>query len=318
MKTPDLPEDEDLRIKTLKSLEILDTASEERFDRIVRLAQRIFGVPICLVSLVDTERQWFKSCFGLDASETGRDISFCGHAILGSDLFIIENALEDERFRDNPLVTGPPDIRFYAGFPLQMPNRTRMGTLCIIDTKPRVFSEDDQNALRDLGQMVQYELASLSLATIDDLTEMSNRRGFYNLAQKALLNATRRNEQCFLIFLDLDKFKLINDNFGHAEGDKVLLTFAQFLEKVFRRSDTIGRLGGDEFAVLFSNVTEAQVDHCLTRLNEELQKHNQTSEGDYSLQFSYGKVKYLAQKHMDIIELVKEADQIMYENKKTK
>ncbi len=119
MKAPDIPQDEQARIKALRSLNVLDTPSEERFDRLTRLAKRMFDVPIALVSLVDENRQWFKSCIGLDVSETPRDISFCGHAILGSEVFIIPDTKKDERFTDNPLVLNDPHIRFYAGCPLR-------------------------------------------------------------------------------------------------------------------------------------------------------------------------------------------------------
>ena len=137
MRTPEKPEDEAERLRALTDLNVLDTDAEERFDRYTRLACRLFGVPIALVSLVDEHRQWFKSRQGLAAGETSRDISFCGHAILQSDTYIIENALEDERFSDNPLVTGDPKIRFYAGHPLRSPCGAALGTLCLIDRLPR-------------------------------------------------------------------------------------------------------------------------------------------------------------------------------------
>ena len=108
MKKPDIPADEQERLRALQSLGILETESEERFDRLTRMARRMFGVPIALVSLVDAERQWFKSRVGLDAGETPRDISFCGHTILGDEIFVIEDARADVRFADNPLVTGAP------------------------------------------------------------------------------------------------------------------------------------------------------------------------------------------------------------------
>ena len=118
MLAPSLPEDEDQRIATLRALKILDTDPEERFDRITRLASRFFNVPIALVSLVDVNRQWFKSSYGLGISETSRDISFCGHTILNTEILAVEDATKDERFVNNPLVSGDPDIRFYAGKPL--------------------------------------------------------------------------------------------------------------------------------------------------------------------------------------------------------
>ncbi|RMJ03113.1 Alkaline phosphatase synthesis sensor protein PhoR [Marinobacter litoralis] len=157
MKTPDLPSNEASRLAALQATHLLDTPPEERFDRVTRLAAKLFDVPICLVSLIDSDRQWFKSCLGLDVRETGRDISFCGHAILGSNLFVVEDALTDERFSDNPLVTGPPDIRFYAGAPLTDLEGYRLGTLCLIDRSPRTFSEQDQLALRDFADIIERE-----------------------------------------------------------------------------------------------------------------------------------------------------------------
>ncbi|MBT8242430.1 MAG: GAF domain-containing protein, partial [Nitrosopumilus sp.] len=116
------PDNEKERIKALTSLNILDTPPEEKFDRITKIAQIIFDVPIALVSLVDENRQWFKSCMGLSERETPRSMSFCAHAILNDDVMIIEDATKDERFANNPLVTGSPLIKFYAGKPLRDPN----------------------------------------------------------------------------------------------------------------------------------------------------------------------------------------------------
>jgi GAF domain-containing protein len=177
MKKPGIAQDERSRLETLRSLNILDTAAAERFDRLTRMAKRMFGVPIALVSLVDENRQWFKSCVGLSATETSRDISFCGHAILGDDVFAIPNALDDERFVDNPLVLNDPNIRFYAGCPLRVANGSKLGTLCIIDRKPRSLERDDIDALKDLASMVEHERAAVQMAMLDELTHISNRRG---------------------------------------------------------------------------------------------------------------------------------------------
>ena len=128
MIPPKMPDDEILRIQTLHALQLLDTHAEERFDRLTRMAKQFFDVPIVLVSLVDSHRQWFKSKQGLEASETPRDVSFCGHAILGDEVFIVEDSHEDGRFCDNPLVTGVPNVRFYASYPLS--------PLMVVDSAP--------------------------------------------------------------------------------------------------------------------------------------------------------------------------------------
>ena len=158
MKKPEFPANEIARVAALCGLTVLDTPPEERFDRITRVARQHFRVPITLVSLIDSERQWFKSRQGLGATETPREISFCGHAILSKDILYIPNALADPRFADNPLVTGDPNIRFYAGAPLHAPGGERVGTLCIIDNQPRSLSADEFSVLRDLADCVEAEL----------------------------------------------------------------------------------------------------------------------------------------------------------------
>lgn len=160
MLEPIKPPDELDRVAELHDLRLLDTQPEERFDRLTRISQRLFGVSIALVSLVDQDRQWFKSKQGLDAVETPRNISFCGHAILADGPFVIEDASLDARFADNPLVTGPLGIRFYAGMPLQGPQGYKVGTLCLIDQKPRKFSLDDVATLRDLAALVMLEITN--------------------------------------------------------------------------------------------------------------------------------------------------------------
>ncbi|WP_305966355.1 GAF domain-containing protein [Marinobacter salsuginis] len=172
MRTPEFPPDEAHRLSALDELALLDTPPEERYDRLTRLAACALNAPIALVSLVDRERQWFKSRHGLDAPETARDISFCGHAILREETFVIENALNDERFHDNPLVTGDPSIRFYAGAPLHDRHGYRVGTLCIIDRKPRSFSEEEERILRDLANLVEREF---SIGELRDYYDDRNR-----------------------------------------------------------------------------------------------------------------------------------------------
>ncbi len=163
MLCPPLPDNETQRLASLQACRVLDTAPEERFDRITRIAQASFGVEIALVSLVDSDRQWFKSAQGLAATQTPRDISFCGHAILGEDIFEIPDALQDTRFADNPLVIGAPFIRFYAGMPLRSPDGYRVGTLCIIDPQPRRLDARERDILRDLARCVEQELDRLEL-----------------------------------------------------------------------------------------------------------------------------------------------------------
>ncbi len=168
MLIPGKPSNEDDQIQMLQGLNVLDTAPEERFDRLTRLAKRLFDVPIALVSLVEKDRQWFKSCVGLSVTETPRDFSFCGHAILKNEMLLVPDARQDERFWDNPLVTGKPYIRFYAGYPLTVPNDYKMGTLCLIDFKPRHFDAEEYALLRDVAGMAEQELVAVQMVSIDD------------------------------------------------------------------------------------------------------------------------------------------------------
>lgn len=153
-----LPVDEAARIEALHALRILDTPPEERFDRYTRIASALFNVPIALVSLVDRDRQWFKSRHGLSVDETPRDRAFCAHAILGADVFQVKDALLHPDFSDNPLVTGPPHVRFYAGVPLRLRTGEPVGTLCLIDRNARELSDTELELLRDLGRLVEGEL----------------------------------------------------------------------------------------------------------------------------------------------------------------
>ena len=147
------------RLAALLRYEILDSAEEAAFDDFTQLASRLCDTPIALISLVDDRRQWFKSRVGLAVSETPRDISFCSHAIRGSEIFEVPDALADPRFRDNPLVTGEPGIRFYAGTLLRTPDGHNLGTLCVIDRKPRRLSADQRDALWGLFEHPVEHLA---------------------------------------------------------------------------------------------------------------------------------------------------------------
>jgi GAF domain-containing protein len=160
MQAAPIPATDQERLAALRALLILDTPPEERFDRIIAFATQEFEVPIALLSIVDEQRQWFKSRIGLDVCETARDISFCGHAIMAAEIMVVEDAARDARFADNPLVTGAPYIRFYAGAPLQLPSGHAVGTLCLIDRVPRTLDRTGLAILASLRDLAVEELAA--------------------------------------------------------------------------------------------------------------------------------------------------------------
>jgi len=168
-----VPSEESKRLQALARYDVLDTPPEDGFDRITRLAARWLQVPIALVTLLDEERQWFKSCVGLSFTQTPREQAFCLHNLSGMDLLVVEDAAADPRFSDNPLVTGPPGIRFYAGAPLTTPDGHVLGSLCVIDTEPRRAEAMDLDVLRDLADVVVRELELRAVSA--DLRERSRR-----------------------------------------------------------------------------------------------------------------------------------------------
>jgi diguanylate cyclase (GGDEF)-like protein len=316
MMKPPIPSDETQRLRSLQSLRILDTNGEERFDRITRLAARLFGVPIALVSLVDQDRQWFKSKVGLDACETGRDISFCGHAILSEGPLVVTDAHRDPRFADNPLVTDAPAIRFYAGQPIHAPDGARIGTLCLIDHAPREFPEADRAQLADLAAMIDRELSLQSLAAVDPLTHLSNRRGFHQLAVHVLALCRRAGTPAVLAAIDLDGFKAINDVHGHDAGDHVLQAFGSLLLRHFRTSDVVGRMGGDEFCVLAGGATESQMRSSLDRFTAAY-AGSALARAYPRLSWSAGVVEFDPKSGPDVDALISAADKRMYAVKET-
>ncbi len=315
---PAVPPGEAARLTTLRDLNILDTPADENFDRLTRLARRLFDVPIALVSLVDESRQWFKSSDGLDALETPRDISFCGHAILGPNVFVIPDATKDLRFAGNPLVLGEPKIRSYAGCPLRAENGHTLGTLCLIDRNPREFDAEDVSSLQDLAAMAEREIAAIRLATLDPLTGISNRRGFALHAGNVLKLSVRENTPTVLVYIDLDNFKPINDKFGHAEGDAVLVTFAELMRQEFRETDLFARIGGDEFAALFAATSFATAREVVARLDSAVVRYNENHGRDYAIGFSCGYIGFDPNVHDSVDGLLADGDRHMYMRKRAK
>ena len=245
-----IPHDDDARLAALRKQSILDTAPEHAFDRLTRLARLALNMPIVLVSLVDRERQWFKSRQGLSVSETPRSISFCGHAITQTEPFIVPDAMHDARFVDSPLVVGEPFVRSYIGIPLNMRDGYAIGTLCAMDIKPRVLSAEEIDVLQDLAGMVVDAIELRQLAVADSLTGTLTRRGLDMEIEREFSRAKRSQSDLSLIAVDIDHFKSVNDRFGHSTGDVVLKAIASCLRKELRTGDIVARMGGEEFLIM--------------------------------------------------------------------
>lgn len=274
MPIPATPHDEAQRVTSLRDLPVFDTRHEERFDRLTGVARRLFDAPIALLSLVDTHRQWFKPSLGLDVSETSRGISFCAHAILQDDVFVIHDALSDERFCNNPLVTGEPHIRFYAGCPLALTNGFKLGTLCVIDRVPRDFTDDDRALLQDLAMLAEHELTGLHDAITDPLTGISNRDGFTMLGSHTLKVCNHLGQQVSLMFFDVASADLGANRLVGVPTDSALQAFAAILLETFSDSDVIGRLGDEQFGVLSSHVSDSDTVGAVARLRLAVERHN--------------------------------------------
>ena len=252
-----LPADEERRLAALAAQSILDTGPDERFERLTNLAADMFEVPISFISLIDRDRQWFKSCIGMDIFETSRSAAFCTHTILQPDgVLVVEDASRDARFADSPLVVGAPSIRFYAGACIMNRTNDRLGTMCVIDRTPRTITERQRFWLTSLAAsasaLIELHRSTLVLqrtATRDALTGLANRAHFESRLAVATDDA-RIGRPFALLRADLDGFSSVNATIGAPAGDTLLKMVACRLAGLMRPGDMAARIGGDEFAFL--------------------------------------------------------------------
>jgi diguanylate cyclase (GGDEF)-like protein len=239
------------RLEALDRLEILDSPHEEAFDRIARLIKNIFGVSIAIVSMIDGHRQWYKAWSGLRSNELKRRDTFCQQVLTSGQLLVVPDTRQDPSFADHPAVTGEPHVRFYAAAPLNTSKGHTVGTVCAIDTQPRIFSERDMSILSDLAGLAMDELELRRRAAYDGLTGVPTRLRFLEQGVREVALAQRHGHPLTGAILDIDRFKSVNDTYGHPVGDKVLAAVAQACRDVLRPTDLIGRTGGEEFGFLF-------------------------------------------------------------------
>ncbi|MBA2749747.1 MAG: sensor domain-containing diguanylate cyclase [Tatlockia sp.] len=334
----DTPEVEAKRTKVLFDYQVLDTAPEDSFDALTRLAAYICRTPIAAIGLTDRKRQWFKSKVGFISQEEPRDITFCAYTILQKELLVVQDTLTDERFATNPFVITDPYIRFYAGVPLINLDGLVIGSLCVLDYVPRDLSSEQQEALRivalqvvtqlelrrnlrvlkqSITQRKQSEKLLRHNAFHDTLTNLPNRVSFMERLARALKRTKRRENYLFaVLFIDLDRFKVVNDSLGHMVGDQLLVAIARCLESCLRPKDTVARFGGDEFAILLHNIKD--VDDAIgvvRRIQEQLKLPFKLNGQEVFTSISVG----IALNIIDYLQpedILRDADTAMYRAKK--
>jgi diguanylate cyclase (GGDEF)-like protein len=344
-----IPHNEISRLKALQEYKVMDTLPEQAYDNFTKLAALICSTPIALITLLDEERQWFKSRIGLESSEIPREAAICNHTIMMPDnIMVINDATHDPRFINNPLVASEPNIRFYAGVSLVTSSGEALGTICVMDNKPREITQEQLDALQVLSREVmgQFELrrgiATLERSVLkqeqyidqlqdyqrelekvradfenqsltDPLTGVHNRRSFDSRFEEEFLRAQRYKVACSLILVDIDYFKQYNDTFGHTAGDEALKAVATLLKADVRIHDLVARYGGEEFAIILPNTDIKGAMVMGERFRRSIQraawKHKQLT-----ISVGVGSLRDGTQKPID---LLKESDMALYKAKQS-
>ncbi|HEY9827906.1 MAG TPA: EAL domain-containing protein [Stenomitos sp.] len=325
------------RLQMLYQYQILDTLPEQHFDDLTRLVAYICEAPIAAISLIDAKRQWYKSKIGFDSCQEDRGSTFCNHAILQKDVFIIPDALEDPRFATNSFVVGNAQIRFYAGAPLLTPNGLALGTLCILDHRPRHLSAEQVDALGVIAKqvMTQLELRRnifelkknvekrqhtekelLYHVCHDSLTGMPNRTLLIEHLKEALAQFRQQDQTLFaVLFLDLDRFKIVNDSLGHGIGDKLLIHAALRLKACLRSNDMLARLGGDEFVILLKDIKKLEdAIEIASRIQREISLPFKLDNFEVFTSLSIG-IALSTPEYRNPEEILRDADTAMYRAK---
>ncbi|UTA47106.1 sensor domain-containing diguanylate cyclase [Simiduia sp. 21SJ11W-1] len=313
MIAPGMPPNEPQRLAALRSLELFGKPPQERFDRYTRLARRLFNTPIALISLVEADELWFLSHQGLPLERAPRANAFCAQVVASNQPLLVPSARQDARFKHNPSVVGANGLQFYAGCPLCIDHKTTLGTLCILDKRPRNFGVDHLKQLNKLAQLASHALSKHLPDTVDGLTHISNRQGFKTLAQFVIDTGLERGRSTTLLLFNLKNFRPLNDHFGRAEGDVALKAFARLLCQGFRESDLVARLGGDKFAVLLGESDDAGAAIALDRFKKNLGKYNRQALRGYDLRFEVARMGYNRDAFGSVNRLLTAADATLAE-----
>jgi len=300
------------RLAALERYDVFDTPPEEAFDCLTRIVRRSLGVSMATVTFLDGHRQWFKSRQGLDNSQTPRGPAFCNVPTATGRPLIVEDASRDPRFSANPLVTGDPHIRFYAGYPLVTPDGHTIATLCAMDTAPRTLDDDGAALMQDLARLAMGEMNLRLEASTDALTSLLSRRSFRQQTERAIGLAFRHRHDLACVSFDVDHFKAINDERGHPVGDRVLMEIAERNRKLLRSTDLLGRMGGEEFSVILPHTGRVEALEVAEKLRRAIEALPFLDGGTtFNVTASFG-VAMLGRAAPDFDTLLSQADQALY------
>jgi EAL domain-containing protein (putative c-di-GMP-specific phosphodiesterase class I)/GGDEF domain-containing protein len=274
---PPIPSNEPDRLAALHRLELLDTPPEPAFDRLTRLAARSLGVPMALISLIDEKRQWLKSSFGMTLSEIPRNQSVCAHAIVGDDIFVIGDATQDQRFRDNPLVVGDPHVRFYAGVPLRTADGHALGTLCVLATKPRPgLSLKQAELLRDLaGLTVSLIEAHQAARALHPVTGLPGRIRFLEDTDAFLDDVTRAAREIAVVVIDTatpNQYADLVRTPGHLAADSFEVATGNRISELLPAHTRLYHLSIARFGCVVTADTLGQIGETLDELAYKMQR----------------------------------------------
>lgn len=324
---------ETLRLADIHSLAIFYTPLDARFDRLTRLAQKALNVPVAAIALAHNDKLWFKSVQGWNIHEMELGNSFCARTLATAEPVIIEDTRVDPELARHPLVTGQPNFRFYAGYPIRDKRGLVAGTFAVYDRAPRAMTSTDMQALRDLAELAQREFLTADLADaqaqivakldlarrsamIDSLTRVWNRRAAEELLVVAIEHAERDESGLAVCMLDVDRFKEINDSMGHQVGDQVLRRVAATLVSNVRDGDAVCRYGGDEFLIILQKTTREEVERIAERIRERIAEFPMKAKsGQVGVAISTGIALRPPNRRTTGEDLIELADQALYRAK---
>ncbi|MCE6950952.1 sensor domain-containing diguanylate cyclase [Cereibacter sphaeroides] len=298
------------RLAALQRYEILDTQSEPEFDLITELLRSIYAAPMAAMTLIDADRQWLKSHPGIESNVTPRHDAFCNCTIQSNQVLQVVDASTDRRFRDNPYVVGPPHIRSYLGAPLTTPDGYNIGSICVMDTIPRDYTQVDRDVLVNLARLTVAQLELRLMATEDPQTTAATRRAFLSILRRAMERARGGGQVSSLVTFNLDRFRDINETHGHDFGDVVLSTVARTIRGAIRRGDHLGRLGGEAFGVFLEGASLEAAVQAAERLRLAIEDSRFPGHPEVRVTASFGVAPVSAQ-HSSAEAWVAAADRLL-------